>query len=238
MFAFNESFTNKEDPHIAYFADALEPACEAYRDRKYGEMFRALGSRVPAIRAEADKRKWSEAMDRLVELRDGGTVGDVVDYLLAVRRPRVPDAVERREQELRQVDPSAGEEIPRMLKELRDLREVPYQEIIALCRYLSGHSPFETKHSVKGAEFENVLVVVGRGWNRYNFNEMLELAGGEAPVPADKQVSFERNRNLFYVTCSRPKRRLAVLFTQQLSHRAMQTIGAWFGTDTIEDLNF
>ena len=161
VFQFNESFTNKEHPHIAYFADALEPACEAYLARKYGEMFRALGSKVPAIRVQADKRRWSEAMDRLIELRDGGTVGGVVDHLLAVRRPRVPDVVERREQELRRFDTSAGEEIPRMLKELQDLREVPYQEIVALCRYLSGHSPFETKHGVKGAEFENVLVVVG-----------------------------------------------------------------------------
>ena len=237
VFVFNQSFTNKEDPHIAYFADALEPACEAYLSRKYGEMFRALGSRVPAIRAPADKRRWSEAMDRLIELRDGGTVGDVVDHLLAVRRPRVPDAVERREQELRQFDAAAGEEFPRMRKELQDLREVPYQEIVALCRYLSGHSPFETKHGVKGAEFENVLVVVGRGWNQYNFNEMLELAGGDAPVSANKQASFERNRNLFYVTCSRPKRRLAVLFTQQLSGGAMHTIGAWFGVDAIEALN-
>ena len=233
VFAFNESFTNKEHPHIAYFADALEPACESYLSRKYGEMFRALGSNVPAIRAQADKKKWSEAMDRLIGLRDARTVGEVVDHLLTVRRPRVPDAVERRERELREFDPDAGEDMPRALKELSDLRAVPYQEIVALCRYLSGHSPFETKHGVKGAQFENVLVVVGRGWNRYNFNEMLELVGQSAQIPANKQGAFERNRNLFYVTCSRPKRRLAVLFTQELSAAATQTVGEWFGVENV-----
>ena len=237
LFAFNESFTNKEHPHIAYFADALEPACEAYLSRKYGEMFRTFGSNVPAIRAHNDKQKWSEAMDKLIELRDGGTVGDVVDRLLAVRRPRVPDAVERRECELREFDPEAVDDMPRALKELGDLRAVPYQEIVALCRYLSGHSPFETKHGVKGAEFENVVVVVGRGWNRYNFNTMLELATDDPQIPAKKQAAFERNRNLFYVTCSRPKRRLAVLFTQQLSAAAMQTLSNWFGDDTMEAVN-
>lgn len=238
VFAYNESFTNKEHPHIAYFADSLEPACEAYLSRQYGEMFRSLGSNVPAIGAKADKKKWSEAMAKLMELRDRGTVGDVLDHLLAVRRPRVPDAVERRERELREFAPEDGEDMPRALKELRDLRAVAYREIVALCRYLSGHSPFETKHGVKGAEFENVLVVVGRGWNRYNFNEMLELAEQDVHVPANKQASFERNRNLFYVTCSRPKRCLAVLFTQQLSAAAMKTISNWFGDDTIEALNF
>ena len=234
VFRFNESFTNKEHPHIAYFADALEPACQAYLSHKYGEMFRVLGSRVPAIRRHSDKENWSKTMDKLIELRDSGTVGDVVDHLLTVRRPRVPDAVERRERELRDFDPEAGEDMPRVLKELGDLRTVQYQEIVSLCRYLSGHSPFETKHGVKGAEFENVVVVVGRGWNRYNFNQMLELATDPSRIPADKQGAFERNRNLFYVTCSRPKRRLAVLFTQQLSAVAMQTVSNWFGDDTME----
>jgi len=237
VFAFNESFTNKEHPHIAYFADALEPACEAYLSKRYGEMFRALGSNVPAIRAQTDKKKWSEAMDKLIELRASATVGDVVDHLLAVRRPRVPDAIERRERELREFDPEAGEDMPRALKELDELRAVSYREIVALCRYLSGHSPFETKHGVKGAEFENILVVVGRGWNRYNFNEMLELARDTAHVPANKLAAFERNRNLFYVACSRPKRRLAILFTQQLSAAAMQMVSTWFGNDSIEALN-
>ena len=237
VFAFNASFTNKEHPHIAYFADVLEPACEAYLDKKYGEMFRALGSKVPAIRTQADKKEWSDSMDKLIRLRASGTVGDVVDYLLKGCRPRVPGAVERRERELQEFDPEAGEDMPRMLKELGDLRAVLYQEIVALCRYLSGHSPFETKHGVKGAEFENVLVIVGRGWNRYNFNKMLELAKPEAHVPADQQILLERNRNLFYVTCSRSKRRLAVLFTQQLSDAAMRTVSYWFGNDAIEALN-
>ena len=237
VFRFNESFTKKEHPHIAYFADALEPACEAYLARKYGEMFHALGSKVPAIRAHNDKRKWSEAMDQLIELREAGTVGDVIDYLLAALRPSVPDGVERRERELREFDPEADDDMPPRLTELGNIRAVPYQEIVALCRYLSGHSPFETKHGVKGVEFENVVVVVGRGWNQYNFNQMLELAADDRQIPVNRRAAFERNRNLFYVTCSRARRRLAVLFTQELSHAAMQTVGRWFGDGTIEAVN-
>ena len=237
VFAFNDTFTKKEHPHIAYFADALEPACNAYLSQKYGEMFRALGSSVPAIRAHDDKRKWSEAMDAMIDLRDRATVGDVLEHLLAVRRPRVPDAVERRERKLREFAPDAEEVMPRPLKELENLRAVPYREIVTLCRYLSGHSPFETKHGVKGAEFDNVLVVVGRGWNRYNFGQMLELAADPLAIPANRQDAFERNRNLFYVTCSRPKKRLAVLFTQELSARALKTVNDWFGPNTVEALD-
>ena len=126
--------------------------------------------------------------------------------------------------------------MPPALTELEALHAVPYQEIIALTRYHDGHSPFETKHGVKGAEFENVIVVVGRGWNRYNFNEMLELAQDVGRIPPNKQEAFERNRNLFYVACSRPKRRLALLFTQKLSATAMQTVHAWFGAEAVEAL--
>ena len=103
--------------------------------------------------------------------------------------------------------------MPRPLKELDHLHAVPYQEIVALCSYLSGHSPFETKHGVKGAEFDNVLVVVGRGWNRYNFSPDARTGSRSPRYSPDRHGAFERNRNLFYVTCSRPKKRLAVLFT-------------------------
>ena len=35
----------------------------------------------------------------------------------------------------------------------------------------------------------------------------------KAAIPSGKQASFERNRNLFYVCCSRPKRRLFFFVT-------------------------
>lgn len=49
--------------------------------------------------------------------------------------------------------------------------------------------------------------------------------------------TYERNRKLFYVACSRPKR-LALLFTQELSTVALRTLTNWFGADTLEALTF
>ena len=236
IFRFNEAFTKKEHGHIAFFVDNLEPASHAFIAKQYGEMFTALGGKLPEIRSHADKAKWSTAMDTLISLRTNGTVGDVIAHLRETRRPRLPDSVEQRERELERFDRAAGEEMPSALTELEELHAVPYQEIVALTHYHDGHSPFETKHGVKGAEFENVIVVVGRGWNRYNFNEMLELAHDVGRIPPNKQEAFERNRNLFYVACSRPKRRLALLFTQKLSATAMQTVHAWFGAEAVEAL--
>lgn len=231
-FRFNDAFTKKEHDHIAFFVDQLEPACDAFLNRKYGAMFEALGGTAPQMRSHSDKVRWHDAMTQLLAIREGGNVGQVVEHLLAQRRPRLPDAVEKRERELRNFDKAAGIQMPRVLEELEKLRDVAYSEVKALRRYLNGHSPFETKHGVKGAEFENVLIVVGRGWNQYNFGEMLELAGARA-VPPVKEEAFERNRNLFYVACSRPKKRLAILFTQLLAPGAMATLENWFGADAV-----
>lgn len=232
IFRYSESFTKKENQHIAFFVDKLEPACNAFAAHKYGMMFEALGGGSPLLRSHADKASWHNAMTQLLAIRDTGTVGDVIEHLRTRKKPRLPDTVEKRERELRDFDKTAGFEMPRVLEELEKLHQIAYSEVKALRHYLDGHSPFETKHGVKGAEFENVLVVVGRGWNQYNFAEMLELAGAQV-ISAAKEDAYERNRNLFYVACSRPKKRLAILFTQSLSPDALATLENWFGKETI-----
>ncbi|MBF0344187.1 MAG: hypothetical protein HQL06_08145 [Nitrospirae bacterium] len=105
--------------------------------------------------------------------------------------------------------------------------------MVVLTQFIDENTPFSTKHGVKGAEFENVLVVFGRGWSQYNFNQFLEWAGQSS---SDKQSTDERNRNLFYVVCSRPKKRLALLFTQELSNQAINTLKMWFGPETIRGM--
>ncbi|MDX8437123.1 UvrD-helicase domain-containing protein [Mesorhizobium abyssinicae] len=234
-FRFNDSYLKKENRLIAFLTDVLEPAADAYAAKRYGAMFEAMGGTVPLIKRQADKAAWTASFDTLLALRENGSIGDVIDHLMAGQRPRLPDRVEDLQNTLAAFNAEAGVEMPRPLEELEKLRPVSYSEVTALRKYLDGHSPFETKHGVKGAEFENVLVVLGRGWNQYNFGEMLELAGGAA-VPANKQAAFERNRNLFYVACSRPKRRLTLLFTQELSPAALAKLQHWFGAGSIEAL--
>jgi len=234
-FRYNESFTRKEHPYISWFVDTLEPACDAFNAHRYGQMFDTIGSGVPHLRRPADKQSWFDSMTALAALREHGSVADVLGHLRARRRPRLPDAVADRERELAEFDSDAGEDMPPALAEIKRLHGVAYAEISALRHYLDGSSPFETKHGVKGAEFENVLIIVGRGWNLYNFNEMLELAGA-AVIPAARQTAYERNRNLFYVACSRPKQRLALLFTQKLSPTALATLDNWFGAENIKAL--
>lgn len=234
VFEYNDSLLKKEDPHIAFLADTVEPACAAFSAGKFGEMFSVIGRKAGNLSSLSDKHDWARDMQRLVDLRAGGTVGEVIDLLMETRKPRLPDSVLGTE---RQLAAATREEIDasRTLTQIEKLRPLPYSELKALAGFINDHTPFSTKHGVKGAEFENVLVVLGRGWNQYNWTQFLEWFPNR--YPANKEDSYIRNRNLFYVACSRPKKNLALLFTQLLSVGALTTLESWFGPENISAFN-
>jgi len=234
-YTYNESFIKKEDPHIEFLVDTVEPACEAFVNGRYGEMFATMGTRSDCIRNHKDKRAWARDMNSLIERRENGTIGEVIDLLQKTQRPRLPDKVKRTETELINKTPEEIEE-SRTMRQINKLRVIPYTELISLALFINDRTPFSTKHGVKGAEFENVLVVLGRGWNHYNWNQFLEWFPNK--FPASKSDFYERNRNLFYVVCSRPKKRLALLFTQELSESALDTLRSLFGEENVLALMF
>lgn len=234
VFRYNESFAKKSNNHIAYFVDNLEPAALAFEARKYGQMFEVLGRRAPLVEGARDKAIWVETMTKVSDIRRNGSIGDMITHLLKTGCPELPGDVARAERDLAEAL-AQGAEMTSRLRELLKLKEVPFTEVSELSRYLRGHSPFETKHGVKGAQFENVLAVFGRGWNEYNFDDFLRFVDNPAQI-GTKRPAFERYRNLFYVVCSRPKTRLSLLFTQQLSPGSIRTLNYYFGSQNIEDI--
>lgn len=233
-FPYTDSVMDKSDDFIGFFADKLEPACAAFMAKRYGEMFVLLGESAPKLDNYQDKAAWAKKMRDLIALRETGSIGEVLDFMLDRKFPRLPESVFRRDKEAKEWAGEEGQEIPQAVSTTRKLREVPYREVIALDQFIDGHTPFATKHSVKGDQFENVLVVLGRGWNKYNFDQFLDWARSPGTVPADKIETYERNRNLFYVVCSRSTTRLALLFTQELSAGALLTVKDWFGEANVQ----
>jgi DNA helicase-2/ATP-dependent DNA helicase PcrA len=235
VFPRTESFIKKEDPHIAFLVDIVEPVCRAFERKRYGEMFGVFGGRTQAIQSHASKTAWSEHVTALVKLRETETVGAVVDHVRRGSLFPLPESIERKERALEKRSEPLNPEEPDDIERLRTLRSIPYKQVVALAHFIEEKTPFSTKHGVKGAEFQNVLVVFGRDWNLYNFGQFLEWAGLEK-VPEKKIDAYERNRNLFYVACSRPKKRLALLFTQELTDGALETLAKWFGDAAIRPL--
>lgn len=222
-----DAISKLDDATLEFLGRVVEPMCEAYKAKKYGQMFDMLG-RAGNLRKSSEKQAWADDMKTLNALRESGTVGEVLDLLKQTRRPRLPDNVIRREDDMAAFDPDGEEPEKPSVGRHRRLRDVKYQEVVSLVRFVEGFTPFATQHSVKGAEFENVLVVFGGGWNHYNWPRMLEyMVPGVKPTAAH-QKGFNRARNLFYVSVSRPKRRLAVLFTQTMSDKSLGVLNSLF----------
>src|SRR3546814_19335997 len=99
----------------------LGPAALAFEACRYGGMFESIGRGGPPFRGAAYKLRWSRTMARIVEVRAGGTVGDMMEHLLEAGLPELPENVLRAEQRL--AEPLAeGEERSRRLVELEALK--------------------------------------------------------------------------------------------------------------------
>lgn len=105
------------------------------------------------------------------------------------------------------------------------VKELPYSEFENLFNYIEGYTPFSTQHKVKGAEFDNVLVILDNGrWNQYNFENLFTLAGNENVL--------KRTQKIFYVCCTRAKEKLYVYYCQPSREVIIKAID-WFGKDNI-----
>ncbi|MFC1589552.1 UvrD-helicase domain-containing protein [Pseudomonadota bacterium] len=231
-----DDYLKNNNAYIKFFLDVIEPVAHAFEQKLYGELFQVMSQKFPHLTQQNDKQLWSENLGELIELRQTGTIGDVLDLLYLSKRPRLSNKVEQSESRYKELVEMDADEIDdeqdkKHLSKIAKLRGVDYQEVIKLGHYIDEKTPFSTKHGVKGAQFDNVLVVCGRGWNHYNWNQMLEWFG-DGP-PANKQGTFERNRNLFYVACSRTKHNLTLLFTQELSDGALSVLSDMFEQDNI-----
>lgn len=105
------------------------------------------------------------------------------------------------------------------------VKDVKYEEFQKLYDFLEGKTPFSTQHKTKGAEFNNVLVILDNGkWNNYNFEGLFSNN--------IKGSVLERTQKIFYVCCTRAKENLAVFYhnpTTEVLNKAKE----WFGNDNI-----
>lgn len=109
------------------------------------------------------------------------------------------------------------------------VKEVQFSEFQMLYKYLEGKTPFSTQHKTKGAEFDNVFVILDNGkWNKYNFSYLFKEEGTESVL--------QRTQKIFYVCCTRAKENLAVFFYKP-EDLVISKAKQWFGEDNVVDIN-
>ena len=210
-----------------FFAD-IEQMCSSYITGAFGRFLDLYAASGTAIERHEQKSLVADSIQKLNDLRVGGSIGEVLDYVFDNKLLRKPKRVLALEQSLEQPVDEAKAEKDRAF--LAALRALPYAQVVEFEKYLNNETAFSTQHGVKGEQFKNVLVVIDDTlWNQYKFESV--LAGDTA------KSQYQRSLNLLYVACSRPTHRLAVLVQSNLSAAALAGAKQLFGDGSVYDTN-
>jgi|CXWL01.1.fsa_nt_gi DNA helicase-2/ATP-dependent DNA helicase PcrA len=181
-----------------------------YQNKQYNEFLRITDFPISSIR---DKRELQKNIQELVDSGDKN-IEEIVALADKNRICLMDDNFNRFKAE--------NEYLYDRVKKIR------FTEFQKLYDYLEGKTPFSTQHKTKGAEFNNVFVILDNGrWNDYNF-ENLFLGSG-------LQTVLERTQKIFYVCCTRSKENLAVFFHNP-STQVIDKAREWFGAENVISL--
>lgn len=97
----------------------------------------------------------------------------------------------------------------------------PAKQLLSYHTYISERSPFGTQQGIKGAEFDRVLVILDDAESNHIQFSYEKYLGIKEPsqsdlshIAAGEETTIDRTRRLFYVSCTRALKDLAViLFT-------------------------
>jgi DNA helicase-2/ATP-dependent DNA helicase PcrA len=178
-----------------------------YQTGKHNEFLRVTEFRVSSAQ---DKRHLKAVTEELAGMDDAST-GDVIEFAHSNGIRRKDDRLARFLESKRYV--------------FDRVAALDYGVVKNLYAYLEGLTAFSTQHKIKGAQFDNVLVILENGgWSKYNFQYLFENNGTESVK--------ERTRKLFYVCCTRSKERLAIYYHNP-TPTVLDTARAWFGTENV-----
>ena len=83
------------------------------------------------------------------------------------------------------------------------IKKITFNQYRKSVLYLKEFSPICTQHSVKGSEYDNVLLILESNWNKYDFNTLFGKGSSSPNVKL-------RTKRLFYVCITRAKNNLVI----------------------------
>lgn len=204
----NDGLRDKEDPFLLFFMDTVEPIYHALETLNMQLLFDTLGIKRYPITKKSEKEKWKIFQEKLREAREKRAI-DVIEVINETKLIPFPPKLDG----WYHLYHNASGTIYSSNASIQAFLELDYTQFISAIEFLYPEALFSTEHGVKGEEYDNVIFVISKGWNMYQFETYAPMITGKASIPSGKQISFERNRNLFYVCCSRPRKRLFFFVT-------------------------
>lgn len=190
----------------------IQDAISHYNNKRYNEFLKTTGYKFTTLQ---DKKYLKKQIDSLSEHIEDKTIEQVIDAC---------DGIERKCICL--IDDKLNDFKINNMYVYDRVKDLPYKVFQNLYNYLEGFSPFSTQHKTKGAEFNNVLVILDNGnWNKYNFENLFLENGNESVL--------KRTQKIFYVCCTRAKDNLAVFFHNP-SDQIIAKAKIWFNNNIID----
>lgn len=165
--------------------DSIYELIELYKNKQYNDFLRKTKFKISCLN---DKKKINDGMIELSN--DKLKISEIVDKAENIFRIR---------------DDNFEEYINGIGKYLWErIKELPFSEYINSIAYQKEYLPFATQHSIKGSEFDNVLVVLDNGkWNKYDFRTIFGSGSSTQSVQSS-------TKKLFYVCCTRARKNLVI----------------------------
>ena len=109
------------------------------------------------------------------------------------------------------------------------IKKITFNQYRKSILYLKEFSPICTQHSVKGSEYDNVLLVLESDWNKYDFNTLF----GKGSSNSNVQL---RTKKLFYVCITRAKNNL-IIYMPANDPEILGKAKEFFGEENVMDIS-
>ena len=222
-----DGLRDKDDPFLLFFMETVEPVYKALQTSDMQLLFDTLKKRYPVTK-KSEKLCWKALEQELAKVREK-RAADVLKTVIESNLIPIPPQVEG----YYQLYCTTPELIYPNGVPIREFLELEYAQFLAAIDFLYPEAEFSTEHGVKGEEYDNIIFVISKGWNQYQFETYAPMINGSVPIPRGKEASFERNRNLFYVCCSRPKKRLVFFVSVPMTTAFRSFLSGLVGEENI-----
>lgn len=125
---------------------------------------------------------------------------------------------------------------------LKQALSADFSEVEQYYKYITGKASFDTHQGVKGLEFDRVMVIIDDQASRgttFNYNKLFGIEEKSATDTQNeldgKETTLDRTKRLLYVTCSRAKESLAIVYYVPSVATALQAVmnTGWFSKEEI-----
>ena len=188
---FGNSFKDSEDKLINFVENVLYPIFNALNENDVKKMYETLGTSRPPILSQKHKTMWKCLKDKICNKKNM-TLFEMLKIVYESKIiPMSDDVIDIYQKMINNPLEKYNEHAT-----YEDISNIKYMEFERAVKFLNPDSLFSTDHGVKGEEYDNIIFVIGKGWNLYDFEKTLPMNENQKKQNIE---AYERNRNLFYV---------------------------------------